>query len=48
MQRAAGIENIVHQQHIPTVNVDAQFLGENQIAGFRARAVARYANEIQA
>src|ERR1041385_4424217 len=41
-----GIEDVVHKQHVATANVEAQFFGENQIAGLRAAAVAGDAHEI--
>src|SRR5690242_16745419 len=28
----AGVENVVHQQNVTTANIQAQFLGKNEIA----------------
>ena len=44
----AGVEDVVHQQHVAPADVEPQLLGEDQFAGFRAGAVAGNAYEIQA
>src|SRR5882724_2280882 len=47
-QGFSRVQNIIHEQHVAAANIEAQFLRENQIAGFRAEAVAGNANEIKA
>ena len=44
---AARVQNVIHQQHVTTAHVEPQFLGENEIARFRARAVAGNPDEIE-
>ena len=46
--RFAGIQNIVHQQHVASAHVEPQFFGEKQIAGFHAETIAGNADKIQA
>ena len=43
----AGVQNVVHQQHVTPAHVQPQFLGENQFARFRAEAIAGNAHEIE-
>ena len=47
LEGAAGVEDVVHQQHVAPAHIKAQFLGEDQFARLGARAVARNAHEIQ-
>ncbi len=43
----AGIEDIVDHEDIPVAEVEAEFLGKHQFAGFAAGAIAGDAEEIQ-
>src|SRR5439155_10260692 len=43
----ARIENVVHQQHVAAADVEPQFLGDHQFAGFGAGAIAGNPNEIK-
>src|SRR5437764_6146493 len=47
MQRSAGIEDVVHQQNVASANVQAELLGEDQLAGLGAEPVAGDADEIE-
>ena len=46
-ERPPGVEDVVHQQHIPSLHLQPQFLGENQFARFGVLAIAGDADEIQ-
>src|SRR5437867_4485318 len=47
LQSPAGIEDVVHEQDVASTHVQAQLLGENQLAGFAAGAITRNPDEIQ-
>jgi hypothetical protein len=44
----ARVQNVIHQQHVASADIQAQFLGEDQVGRFRPAAVAGDADEIQA
>src|SRR5689334_10778184 len=43
----AGIENVVHQQHIASANVQAELFCKNEVARLRAGSVTGYADKIE-
>src|SRR6185436_5478142 len=44
----ACVEDVVDEQNVAPAHIEAQFLGENEFAGFSASAIAGDAHEIQA